>query len=529
MEFKEINKYFFKFKDRAERLDDDKIQSTFVDVGPVIDILSSENSQILYGRRGVGKTHALRYLGNLQAEDGGLPIYLDLSNLGSDSSIYTDQRLDLPERATRLLIDVVTEISNKFLQALTDDKGPINFEIAQECFADLKGSISDVKVTGETTRSERKLDKNDDDRSADIKASLGEVEGGFSKSTTQSNEIEFSRSSTGIEQYHIEFGRLRRAVNSLLSLMPSTRVWLMLDEWSSIPLDLQPYLADLIRRTFLRSPQVTIKIGAIEHRSRFYLDDQNNSYIGFETGADISAAINLDNYLVFDNDPERATDFFKVLLTKHLEAAFEEDSIVNFTASDAMQKAFAQETSFNEFVRATEGVPRDAMHLLSGAAQKAWERAISVDTIRRAALEFYQTDKLSNIEENKEARDMLQFINEKVISHRQTRAFLISVNKTDKVIDYLFDRRLLHILDQSKSAAHRPGERFRVYKIDYGCYVDLANTDRYPSGLLFQGMDEEQELKEVPQDDGRSFRRAILDIDEFYRLRSQPNFLPHKI
>ena len=84
---------------------------------------------------------------------------------------------------------------------------------------------------------------------------------------------------------------------------------------------------------------------------------------------------------------------------------------------------------------------------------------------------------------------------------------------------------VLHILDRSKSAAHRPGERFRVYKIDYGCYVDLANTDRFPTGLLFAEMDDELELKDVPQDDARSYRRAILDISEFYRAADQGRLL----
>jgi len=46
--------------------------------------------------------------------------------------------------------------------------------------------------------------------------------------------------------------------------------------------------------------------------------------------------------------------------------------------------------------------------------------------------------------------------------------------------------RLLHLLKKSISSNVEPGRRYDVFKIDYGCYVDLINTSRAPGGL-FQG------------------------------------------
>jgi hypothetical protein len=54
--------------------------------------------------------------------------------------------------------------------------------------------------------------------------------------------------------------------------------------------------------------------------------------------------------------------------------------------------------------------------------------------------------------------------------------------------------------------------RFDVYKIDYGCHVDLINTTKAPRGL-FQ-MDEGEEFTEVPGGDYRSIRLAILLPDD---------------
>lgn len=49
-------------------------------------------------------------------------------------------------------------------------------------------------------------------------------------------------------------------------------------------MDLQPLLADLVRRCMLPIPGVTVKIGAIEQRSRFRIADENG-YLGIEVGA----------------------------------------------------------------------------------------------------------------------------------------------------------------------------------------------------------------------------------------------------
>ena len=55
-----------------------------------------------------------------------------------------------------------------------------------------------------------------------------------------------------------------------------------------------------------------------------------------------------------------------------------------------------------------------------------------------------------------------------------------------------------------------------MYKLDYGCYVDLINTDKYPVGMLLGDNPDVFVHFDVPDDDGRSYRRAILDLERFY-------------
>ena len=56
----EINKSLLGIVKRAEKQSIEQLVATFVDIGPLFKILSNIDHQILYGRRGTGKTHAFK-------------------------------------------------------------------------------------------------------------------------------------------------------------------------------------------------------------------------------------------------------------------------------------------------------------------------------------------------------------------------------------------------------------------------------------------------------------------------------------
>lgn len=96
-----------------------------------------------------------------------------------------------------------------------------------------------------------------------------------------------------------------------------SHLYILIDEWSSIPMDVQPYLAEFLRRSLLPLNNVAIKIAPLEYRSDFSINNQN-AVIGFEMGADISAFLDIDDYYVYDRNPDAITDSFGDMLVKHL-------------------------------------------------------------------------------------------------------------------------------------------------------------------------------------------------------------------
>ncbi len=515
------NLAFLRIAKRAERQDDDVLKKTFVDIGSVFTVLSSVDHQIIFGRRGTGKTHLLTVLRQARRAAMEIAIQLDMRNLGSVGGIYADSSIPLTERATRLLIDVLATVHTRLFEEAIEHDALVNLGVTGNALDELFEAHSAVKVVGTTTVDVTASAEN---------ASSAESKLGFSAAVTgqsfsgdikagdsEKEAVSAKKSVTGKEVPRVNFGSVGSALRRVVETLPKGKLWILIDEWSEVPLDLQPYLADLLRRAVLPTKGVTVKIAAIEQRTRLLIPETTVGNVGLELGADVSTAINLDDFMVFDNDEYKAVAFFRALVLKHVQAALEPDGIASpKDEGELISQGFTQVNAFDEIVRACEGVPRDAIHILSHAAQRSGDATISVNDVRTAAQQWYQASKDAAVSAHEQAKSLLLWIVDKVIKERQTKAFLLTAGTRDPLIDFLYDERVLHVLRKGMSAKDAPGMRFNVYGIDYGCYVDLINTAKAPRGLLDLGEGTPEFSISVPKTDFRSIRRCVLNLPDFY-------------
>jgi hypothetical protein len=487
---RQINLALLQLSKRAETYERRHLIDSFVDIGALFTLLSNPDNQILFGRRGTGKTHVLSYLANELAHRGTVVIQLDMRTIGSTGGIYSDNRLPIAERATRLLVDTLCAIHDQLLNEILVNAEKYNLALLGPLLDKFIDSSIDVVVDGEvsveelTTMSQDFKDKSNAGISGDL-ASLSASLNASSEQVSHTSE-EKRTNREGKEKLRVHFSSVGRELEKVVNLLPNSKLWLIFDEWSEVPLDLQPYLADLLRRTILPIKGVSIKIAAIEQRCRFRIADSDIGHIGIEVGADVAASINLDEFLVFENNNELAKRFFRDLLYKHVAALVKESHEFDMPASSNqfITETFTQQIAFEEFVRAAEGVPRDAINIIGIAAQKAMGNQISVPDIRSAARTWYSRGKQQAVSAKPNAQNLLSWIIDEVIQHRQAKAFLLATDVQDELIDYLYDARILHLIKQGVSAQDIPGKRFNVYSLDYGCYVDLINTLRAPKGLF---------------------------------------------
>ncbi|MCX5657655.1 MAG: hypothetical protein NTZ48_05480, partial [Candidatus Omnitrophica bacterium] len=378
---KEINKIFIQFAKRAEKIDHKTLVESFVDTGSLLTVLKTNNNQILYGRRGTGKTHVLVFLQEILKTEGDLPIYIDMRNIGSSGGIYEDPNIPLSERATRLVFDTVAAIHDELLSLVLDDRYGLNLGLIGPALEELSEASSEVIVKGPVSDEIINSQTSGQDLGVNSMLTVGlppAISVGLSgQINTTASEVHHTRRD-GLSVCRLHFGRLGVALQKFSKLINGKKIWILIDEWSVVPIDLQPYLADLLRRTVFPAESVVVKIGAIEKRSQFQIVADDSSYIGIELGADIAADINMDDFMVFDNDENKAVLFFKRLVYNHFNSIRKTGSIAGLPNSEdeLVRVAFSRQDVFRELVKASEGIPRDAFSILSNAAQMNMDEAI---------------------------------------------------------------------------------------------------------------------------------------------------------
>ncbi len=106
---------------RSERRQDEHtIVETFVDSG-ILAQGTNRNDQIIYGRRGTGKTHVLQVLAkDFREESTNTVVFIDVRTLGSTSQ-FCDPIMPLKQRCTALFRDILCEVHNGLLEHIVNE------------------------------------------------------------------------------------------------------------------------------------------------------------------------------------------------------------------------------------------------------------------------------------------------------------------------------------------------------------------------------------------------------------------------
>ena len=211
----DIHKSIILLTNRAERIEGEVISKSFVEAQPLTVMLSSKNNQIIYGRRGTGKTHAIRFLEKEVVESGEMALYLGFRDLGSNGSIYADPSKELPVRASRLMQDILFSIHDSLLEKIYDDieryKDPAAISAALDAFAD---ASSRTRVVGLATQKIVQTDTEATEKKGGLRLSVGKsigLGGDVSSAKNRANSSAETFESVGEMQPHLEFGALQAA------------------------------------------------------------------------------------------------------------------------------------------------------------------------------------------------------------------------------------------------------------------------------------------------------------------------------
>jgi hypothetical protein len=407
----------------------------YVDVSDHLMRLKSKQHQIIFGRRGTGKSCLLVHFKKTEAPLlNGLTIYVDIDEV---------KRLKYPDVLIRLLLSVMekTPTANQWWRKLffksKTQKHIENLRILLNQAEHRKVKEEDHKNTG-----------------IDAGAEYGVASGKFAKSRTIGKLSEFEESKLDTLERHLS--DYKTALIEELTRSKNDTGYVILDDFYLIKKENQPDVIDYMHRLF-RGTDYYLKVGTVRHRTSLIRNEQQT--IGVELRQDVEE-INLDRTL--ENLPS-ASDY----LTSILNSIGKKAGLPNASTDLFNPQAF------EKLVIASGGVPRDFLTIFVDAIEVAASSGkinnLTPTNIWKSASSLSYRTKLKNV-----FRDLMRFC----IQEKKKTCFLIFQEDAQRlpniheIILQLMDFKLIHVVEPDTSAASGRSGRYEAYTLDFSLFME---------------------------------------------------------
>jgi hypothetical protein len=494
---------------RAEDLTD--FDETFVEtIFP--EMLEARQHQIIYGRRGTGKTHLLRLVEHRLREnfiEGGiLPVYVNGSQLSQEISIVsTDPIMVALAIYVQLMQHIGAELSSfvydlnqaNFWDRIVGGKKSQTAKQADEIAATLHEILISGQVrvlpTGAVSDKATSLAEVSKGASAGASIRIDPRSLGWAVKAGTFIDRNTKLSSLVTRDIHGEvilpFSQVASQLERLLDLLGKASLHILFDEWSEVDKDprVQPYLAEMLRRTASAVPDMYLKLACIPGRTilatPITVDVKNP--VGLEEGDDIHADVDLDRIVFADESIDQLVPFFMAMIKKHVGANVEWVRHSTFKHFEIFLTSlvFSGTSTFVELCQASGGVPRDFMNIYRQATviaanmEKSGQARplLELLTVRMAAKGVYQSKRASFGRSTSPQLQLLDKIYQDIYVRKHSYLFLLSEQLTeDGTVQTLYMEKLIHRLPATYYDSQ--GERrYQYFQLDYGTTIDRLMAD----------------------------------------------------
>lgn len=438
----------------------------------LLDKFRSDIDQVCFGRRGSGKTHLLNTIVDSCRRANQEAVYIDLRQIGSAGYVSGALHSPLP-RAVAAFRDILLAVYEWLFQHAADNNMEVQ-TFAQERLNELLEVIND-RASEVSTRNIKlrsvEASTTKDGLSLEVSAA---PKVGASLSSEETSTYEIEQAFDENLKDNLVFSNVIEHVESVLGELDVDRLLVVLDEWSNIPLDVQPLLADFLRRTFLASAKSYIVIGAVRDRTELIRRFQDGERIGMEVGHDIQYGADLDEHYVVhrsDDEPCQLRGLLhKQLLAEVGEALLESMGVVN--GATLAQQLFQSEDAAIAASIASGGVARDYIKLIrnaSIAARWADEDRITRKTIDRVAVESFRNEKRIGLLRTE--KQTLDSIVDYCLGSGPSIVFFLDDADAPELVTRLFDERAIHAIRRSHFDPTTKN-RFAIYAVDLGAALE---------------------------------------------------------
>jgi hypothetical protein len=432
----------------------------YVDVAENLERIALDQHQIVFGRRGTGKSCLLIFFRRKVAGERNIhTIYINADTI---------KTLDYPDVLIRLLLAIFEGLPsrsrlNRAKRWLTRGKSE-----SDEIIAELRAllalpSASKLRVT--TAESETAT------TGAQAGVKQGPVEAGVKTEDSGSRSREEVRESDEqkIRTVDARLGDYKAAIQEEFDNAKCEYGAFIIDDFYLINPTHQPDVIDYLHR-LLRDTDLYLKVATVRHRTSLLRTAP--LHIGVQEGQDVDG-FNLDQTL---EDIDQTAGYLEEMLRK-----------LGQQVGLADAPTIISDDGRKDLVLLSGGVPRDYLNIFVGGIERARRlrnrRRVTPTELRKSAAALSQNTKFRDLRTDAGAEvpalerlfvDLVRFC----LSEKRKTAFLVSKDdiaaypEIHDLIQQLMDFKLIHLVDESTSAASgRPG-RFEAYTLDFALFME---------------------------------------------------------
>ncbi len=496
---------------------------TFADNKQMIKI-ASPAWQIVYGRRGVGKTTLLanfaRYITNNETDEKYCKsTSIELNSVEFTPAVHMQDNSQPPDElvAQVYFLYFIRRISSHLYDVFADRDKQSKF-VRLFLKSDKKKYIEDlveqIKLSAykqiptafgaESKFTETSTESSDNSSTSKSEGGVNLTLGAPSVSANAKINTQVTlvgkKSSRVKSQVTIEkslnafltnYQDTRNKVEELLTALGVDRLYIFIDEWSELDPDasskVQPLFLSLIKKVFWKNPKFTIKIGAIRSQTRLNYRGKKTRIIGLESNADIFE-IDLDE--IYSTDEFDKSQFYEDLVFRHL--AFCNNDLYEMQRKEIFEfygvqyvrpidtfinYIFKSRDAFENLISGSGSVPRDFIELFDSLAQSKqysvtppWSMREVKQAVHRHFV--YHKHGINNLDEITHG-----ILNKIMINVKKSQSSLIVLERTMTAkqrvaVIELYHRRLIHDVPQKEIPALLRN-KFLFFYADFGLYYDV--------------------------------------------------------
>jgi hypothetical protein len=433
----------------------------------IVEETASRRHQLIFGRRGVGKSTLLRTLERRAKANGDPVVYLDLETL---------RGIPYPDVLIQLLVRLCTQLGDT-LSTLAKSEPWHRRRSYYRLRWRLRGLRKSLSaLLGEPQEAEHEVNKLRKRAaraggSATIPVNVLDVDVGAeaSQSTEERSTARFRR--TKMEGLYASSSGIRDVLESVMGLMPDRVGFILLDDFYHVPTADQPFVLSYLHQV-VKNIDIYLKVCGVRHRLNTFID--SDPPVGLQRGQD-AAPVSLDVTL----------DRFTAAQT-FLEKVLEGVCTVKGVSVDEL----LTDGGRTRLVVGSGGVARDYLNLTHLGLRYSNERESNVTRVHNRITAEDVNHASAQLSEEKQndltldagndaesVRDRLNQIVRFCLDHNKTNIFLVERTKLDetewgKQVQSLADLRLVHeIGNVSIQSSDYRGRPFRAFTLDLSHYT----------------------------------------------------------